>query len=86
MCVCVCVCVCVQDEYDDEDQWTPSKAAGVCLMLISSCVCNDIIVHVQDFIKENIANPDWKLRDAAAFTLGVKVVGRGWVCGVGEVV
>ena len=39
-------------------------------MLISSCVCNDIIVHVQEFIKENIAKPDWKLRDAAAFTLG----------------
>ena len=39
-------------------------------MLISSCVCNDIVIHVQEFIKDNITNTDWKKRDAAAFTLG----------------
>jgi importin subunit beta-1 len=24
-----------QEEFDDEDEWNPCKAAGVCLMLVS---------------------------------------------------
>ncbi|KAG8172275.1 hypothetical protein JTE90_011583, partial [Oedothorax gibbosus] len=27
-----------QDEHDDDDDWVPSKAAGVCLMLMAACV------------------------------------------------
>ena len=32
-----------QEEYDDENDWNPCKAAGVCLMLLSNC-CEDVIV------------------------------------------
>jgi hypothetical protein len=43
-----------QEEYDDEDDWNPCKAAGVCLMLLANC-CEDVIVpHVLPFVKENI--------------------------------
>ena len=74
--------MCPQDEHDDEDDWTPSKAAGVCMMLIASCIGNDIINPpaigenvmptplIPQFISENIGNADWRFRDAAVFTLG----------------
>lgn len=39
-----------QEEYDDEDDWNPSKAAGVCLMLLSSC-CEDKIGTILFFHK-----------------------------------
>lgn len=59
-----------QEEGDDEDEWVPCKAAGVCLMLMASCCEDDIIPHVLPFIKENIKNPDWRFRDAAVMTFG----------------
>ena len=40
-----------QEEYDDEDDWNPSKAAGVCLMLLANCTCNDIVQHVLPFVQ-----------------------------------
>ncbi|XP_057376341.1 importin subunit beta-1-like [Daphnia carinata] len=59
-----------QEEYDDEDDWNPCKAAGVCLMLLANC-CEDVIVpHVLPFVKENIENPDWRFRDAAVMAFG----------------
>lgn len=43
-----------QEEYDDDDDWNPCKAAGVCLMLLANC-CEDVIVpHVLPFVKTNI--------------------------------
>lgn len=59
-----------QDEMDDEDEWNPSKAAGVCLMLLATCCENDIIPHVVPFINEQISNADWRYRDAAVMALG----------------
>ena len=38
-----------QDEYDDEDDWNPCKAAGVCLMLLATCCEDDILPHVLPF-------------------------------------
>ena len=35
-----------QEEYDDEDDWNPSKAAGVCLMLLASCCEDKIGTHL----------------------------------------
>lgn len=40
-----------QEEFDDEDDWNPNKAAGVCLMLMASCCENDIVEHVLPFVK-----------------------------------
>uniref|UniRef100_T1J2G6 Importin N-terminal domain-containing protein n=1 Tax=Strigamia maritima TaxID=126957 RepID=T1J2G6_STRMM len=59
-----------QEEYDDEDDWNPCKAAGVCLMLMATC-CEDAIVQfVLDFVKENIKSPNWRYRDAAVMAFG----------------
>ena len=35
-----------QEEMDDEDDWNPSKAAGVCLMLLSTLCENDVLEYV----------------------------------------
>lgn len=59
-----------QDESDDEDDWNPCKAAGVCLMLMATCCEDSIVQHVLPFVKDNIKNPDWKYRDAAVMAFG----------------
>ena len=59
-----------QDEYDDEDDWNPCKAAGVCMMLLATCCEDDIVPHVLPFVKDNIRHPDWKHRDAALMSFG----------------
>jgi len=58
-----------QESHDDED-WTPHKAAGVCLMLLASCCSNDIIPFVLPFVEQNIRSTDWKYRDAAVMSFG----------------
>ncbi|KAH8334301.1 importin subunit beta [Drosophila kikkawai] len=59
-----------QDECDDEDSWSPSKAASVCLMVLATCCEDEIVPHVLPFIKENIESPNWRFRDAAVMTFG----------------
>ncbi|XP_012229589.1 importin subunit beta-1 isoform X1 [Linepithema humile] len=59
-----------QEEFDDEDDWNPSKAAGVCLMLLSSCCEESIVPFVLPFVKDNIKSPDWRYRDAALMAFG----------------
>ncbi|ESN99747.1 hypothetical protein HELRODRAFT_101408 [Helobdella robusta] len=59
-----------QEEYDDDDEWNPCKAAGVCLMLLASCCEDDIISHVLPFVTEHIKSPDWRYRDAAVMAFG----------------
>lgn len=43
-----------QEEFDDEDDWNPCKAAGVCLMLLANCCEDAIVSYVLPFVKENI--------------------------------
>lgn len=59
-----------QEEFDDEDDWNPSKAAGVCLMLLATCCENAIVPYVLPFVKDNIKNSDWRYRDAALMAFG----------------
>lgn len=59
-----------QEEFDDEDDWNPSKAAGVCLMLLSSCCDEAIVPYVLPFVMDNIKSPDWRYRDAALMAFG----------------
>lgn len=54
-----------QEEFDDEDDWNPSKAASVCLMLLATCCEDEIVGHVLPFVKENIDSANWRFRDAA---------------------
>jgi len=59
-----------QEEADDDDEWNPCKAAGVCVMLLATCCEDDIVPHVLPFVKDNIKNQDWRLRDAAIMAFG----------------
>jgi len=59
-----------QEEFDDDDEWNPCKAAGVCLMLMATCCEDDIIEHVLPFVKDNITHADWRHRDAAVMAFG----------------
>uniref|UniRef100_A0A915L5R3 Importin subunit beta-1/Transportin-1-like TPR repeats domain-containing protein n=1 Tax=Romanomermis culicivorax TaxID=13658 RepID=A0A915L5R3_ROMCU len=63
-------CLTRQDEHDDEDEWNPAKAAGVCLMLMSQCVGNEVLVQSLDFITLNIVHADWRYRDASVMAFG----------------
>ncbi|XP_065052076.1 importin subunit beta-1-like [Rhopilema esculentum] len=63
-------CLTKQEEFDDEDDWNPSKAAGVCLMLLATCTTNDIVNHVLPFIHNSITSSNWKQRDAAVMAFG----------------
>jgi len=59
-----------QEEYDDEDDWNPCKAAGVCLSLMAN-YCEDAIVPlVMPFVREHLQNPQWQWKDAAIVALG----------------
>ncbi|EPB71294.1 HEAT repeat protein [Ancylostoma ceylanicum] len=62
-----------QDENDDDDDWTPSKAAGVCIMLMAQCVGDTILDPVMPFLK-HFSSTNWKykvtIRDTAAWTIG----------------
>ena len=52
----------LQEEFDDEDDWNPYKAAGVCMMLLATCCEDDIVPHVLPFVKDNIKHEDWRHR------------------------
>ena len=59
-----------QEEFDDEDDWNPCKASGVCLSLMARCTEDAILDPVMAFINEHLNNVDWKWRDAAVMALG----------------
>ncbi|KAL8564063.1 Importin subunit beta-1 [Nucella lapillus] len=59
-----------QEEYDDDDEWNPCKAAGVCLMLMATCCEDDVVHHVLPFVKDNIRHADWRFRDSAVMAFG----------------
>ncbi|CAI2311773.1 unnamed protein product [Caenorhabditis sp. 36 PRJEB53466] len=58
-----------QHDDGDEDDWTPAKAAGVCLMLAAQCVRDDIVNYVMPFFK-HFQNPNWKYKEAAIMAFG----------------
>ncbi|CAI5440286.1 unnamed protein product [Caenorhabditis angaria] len=57
------------DDCDDEDDWTPSKAAGICLMLTAQCVKDDIVNYVMPFFV-HFTSQDWKFKEAAIMAFG----------------
>ncbi|CAF4758012.1 importin subunit beta-1 isoform X1 [Pieris napi] len=59
-----------QDDADDEHEWNPSKAASVCLILLSNCCEDEIVPHVLPFINNNIKNENWRYREAALMAFG----------------
>jgi len=67
--------LCKQEEFDDEDDWNPCKAAGVCMMLLATCCEDDIVPHVLPFVKDNIKHENWRNRDAALMSFGAILEG-----------
>lgn len=67
--------LCEQKDTEDDDEWNPCKAAGVCVMLLASCVEDEIIPHVMPFINENIKSSNWQYRDAAVMAFGSVIEG-----------
>jgi len=59
-----------QEDFDDEDDWNPSKAAGMCVSLLASCCKNDVIPYTLPFVETNIKNQDWRFREAAMQAFG----------------
>ena len=62
-----------QEEYDDEDDWNPCKAAGVCISLMASSCESDIVPQVLPFVDQHLQNMDWKFREAAVMALGMYI-------------
>jgi importin subunit beta-1 len=65
----------MQEESDDDDDWNPCKAAGVCLMLLANCAENTIIQYVFPFVSENIKHTNWQHREAAVMAFGSMLEG-----------
>ncbi|CAF1234582.1 unnamed protein product [Adineta ricciae] len=65
----------MQEEADDDDDWNPCKAAGVCLMLLANCAENTIIQYVFPFVSENIKHANWQHREAAVMAFGSMLEG-----------
>ncbi|XP_070570539.1 importin subunit beta-1-like isoform X1 [Ptychodera flava] len=59
-----------QEETDDDDEWNPCKAAGVCLMLLATCCEDDVVPHILPFVKDNIKHKDWHYREASVMAFG----------------
>jgi importin subunit beta-1 len=59
-----------QEESDDDDEWNPAKAAGVCIMLLAQCTADDIVPVTLPFITTHIKDSNWRYRDAAIMAFG----------------
>lgn len=59
-----------QDENADDDEWMPSKAAGVCIMFLAQCCGDAIIDAILPFISQHFANANWHFREAAIMAFG----------------
>lgn len=70
LCPILLVCLTKQEELDDDDEWNPCKAAGVCLMLMATCCEDDVVPHVLPFVQKHIRDQDWRYRDAAVMAFG----------------
>ncbi|RWR97523.1 importin subunit beta-1 [Cinnamomum micranthum f. kanehirae] len=58
------------DQDQDEGAWNISMAGGTCLGLVAWTVTLEFVPLVLRFIKENIAKPDWRQREAATYAFG----------------
>uniref|UniRef100_A0A915Q5Z0 Importin N-terminal domain-containing protein n=1 Tax=Setaria digitata TaxID=48799 RepID=A0A915Q5Z0_9BILA len=59
-----------QEESDDEDDWNPAKAAGVCIMLLAQCTDDSIVEPILPFIQQHLKNPSWRYREASIMAFG----------------
>ncbi|KAF0992443.1 hypothetical protein HZS_6540 [Henneguya salminicola] len=69
--------LCIDSYEEDEDTWSPHKAASVCLMLLSDVCREDISAHLLPFIGTNCRSTEPFRRDASMLALGALVDGVG---------
>jgi len=58
-----------KDEYD-EDEWTVRKAAACALELFAVVAGDNILKYVLQFVEQNIAQQNWRSREAALTAFG----------------
>jgi importin subunit beta-1 len=64
------------EEDDDEDEFTPAKAACACVSLIATLVEDIILQHVMPIIQQWIGDQQvWQRRDAATYAFGAVMEG-----------
>uniref|UniRef100_A0A7E4VNR2 Importin N-terminal domain-containing protein n=1 Tax=Panagrellus redivivus TaxID=6233 RepID=A0A7E4VNR2_PANRE len=59
-----------QNDSEDDDDWIPAKAAGVCIMLLAQCTKDDIVRLILPFIQQHFQSTDWHFREAAIMAFG----------------
>lgn len=59
-----------ESEEQDEDSWNVATAAGTCLALIATTVMDEVVPHVMPFVRDNINNSNWRLREASVLAFG----------------
>lgn len=53
------------DPNGDEFDWNPTKAASMCLQLLTKCYKDEVLPHLLPFIEVNIHIVDWRYRGSA---------------------
>lgn len=64
-----------ESEDEDDDEWNVATAAATCFSLLALSAKDAIVMPAETLIRQNIASPDWSLRDAAIVALGSIVSG-----------
>jgi len=59
-----------QEPDTDDEEWVPTKAAGVCIMLLAQCCGDAVVDEILPFITQHFTSSDWHHREAAIMAFG----------------
>jgi importin subunit beta-1 len=63
------------EEELDEDTWDLSRAAGLCLQVLTRAVGDSVLDAVLPFVQQHVTSQDWRAREAAVTAFGAVVDG-----------
>ena len=69
-----------QEEDQDADTFNKSTEAAVCLQSIASTINEEILETVIPWVRSNISQPNWRLREASVMAFGCILEGPQPVC------